>query len=110
MTQHDEDKMFELMEKLDPNFKRKEKQKMIMEVGGQPVQNNMNTDVARLQKVTQQNSAMQNARERIDTPQDFKQAFQVWMATTGFVTDNKPFNITQAQQLVREAMEELGFK
>jgi len=108
MTQYVQDKMFDLMEKLDPNFKRKTT-KMIMEVGGQQTQG-MNADVANLQKVTQQSNVVQNAREKINTPKDFKQAFQAWMATTGFVVDNKPFNISQAQQLVRQAMEELGFK
>ena len=104
-----EDKMFELLKKIDPSFKKEEKPEIINEIGGQQPMN-MNADVTRLNKITQQTRAMQSAKERIDTPQDFKQAFQAWMATTGFVIDNKPFTISQAQQLVRDAMEELGFK
>lgn len=110
MDKFDKDKIFSMMERINSDYtKPEEKPTLINEVGGQTDQN-VSADVARLQKTTQQNKSIQQARERINTPQEFKDAFQAWMATTGFVTDNKPFTISQAQTLVRDAMVELGFK
>jgi hypothetical protein len=86
-------KLFEMMERINPEFKQVDE---------------ISSDAALAQKAT--TPLAQRANSRIDTPQEFQDAFQVWLGTTGFNPQKKPISIGQAQTLVRNAMINLGFK
>jgi hypothetical protein len=68
------------------------------------------TDINNVQRATQNSPAMQTANSRIDTPQEFEQGFTVWFSTTGFNPQKKPLSISQAQTMVRNAMQKLGYR
>jgi hypothetical protein len=63
--------LFEMMEKVNPSSKKQ----LINEV--------VNPDITNLQTITQQTPAMQSANMRIDTPDEFKSAFIIFVANTG---------------------------
>lgn len=97
-------KLFETMEKLNPEFNLQE----ITPVA--PPNQTTPTDVVNMEKATSRSSQVQYANSRIDTPQEFQQGFAAWLGTTGFNPQNKPLSISQAQTLVRNAMLALGYK
>jgi len=102
-------RLFEVMEKLNPEFKVNE----ILTPQPTPAQagaRTVSSDVTNLQKISQKSPAMQTANLRIDTPQEFEDGFTIWFTTTGFNPQKKPLSISQAQTSVRRAMEKLGYK
>jgi hypothetical protein len=109
MGDKNKQRLFEVMERLNPDFKVSE----ILTPQPAPTQAGTGTvspDVANLQKASQKSPAMQTANSRIDTPQEFEQGFTIWFSTTGFNPQKKPLSISQAQTSVRRAMEKLGYK
>lgn len=85
--------LFEMMEKVNPDFKQV---------------NEISPDAQRSQQVT--TPVAQRANARIDNPNDFKDWFQIQFSTTGFDPKERPITISQVQALVRDAMIALGYK
>jgi hypothetical protein len=98
----EEDMFSEIMNRI--GYKPKS-QSNLQEIAPQP-----SSDVANLQKATQNSPTVQYANSRIDTPQEFEQGFLQWFSTTGFNPQKKPLNISQAQTMVKNAMMKLGYK
>jgi hypothetical protein len=103
-------RLFEMMERLNPEFKNEE-------ITPQPIpQGNQVTasgDVANLQKAVNATSTVQYADSRIDTPQELQDAFGNWISRTGYSLNNKPIrpiSISMVQTLVKNAMQKLGYK
>jgi hypothetical protein len=103
-------RLFEMMEKLNPEFKNED-------ITPQPIpQGNQVTasgDVANLQKAVNATSTVQYADSRIDTPQELQDAFANWISRTGYSLNNKPIrpiSISMVQTLVKNAMQKLGYK
>jgi hypothetical protein len=90
--------LFEMMEKVNPDFKQ---------VGEQTTAP-MTGDVQQLQRVT--TTTQQSANSRINTPDEFSQAFRVWFSSLGFRPDKNPIAIGRITQEVTKIMKELGFK
>jgi hypothetical protein len=99
--------LFEMMEKVNPDFKYKSMLSDIRQVD-EIAPNQIAPDAAAAQKATTPYG--QRANSRIDTPQEFQDGFMGWLSTTGFDPQKKPLSISQAQTLVRNAMIKLGFK
>jgi hypothetical protein len=100
-------RLFENMEKLNPDFKVNE-----VLPGQQPVQA-VAGDVANLQNAANKSATMQYADSRIDTPQELQDAFGDWLSRTGYGLSKKPIrpiSISMVQTLVRNAMQKLGYK
>jgi len=95
-------RLFELMEKVNPNFKNED----VLQKTTEPVP----TDVANLEKAVKSSSSVQYADSRIDTPKEFEFAFKDWLSGTGFHPQKNPISISQAQSFVKNAMESLGYK
>jgi len=106
MKQKDNKKLlFEMMEKVNPEFK-------MDEINQQPVQA-QSGDVANLQKAVNANPTIEYANSRIDTPQELQDAFGTWISRTGYSLQNKPvrpISISMVQTLVKNAMVKLGYK
>lgn len=95
--------LFEMMEKINPHSIEKLNER-IDAVGSQP----LTGDIKQVQK--SYTSTQQTANARIDTPQEFEEAFSLWLSTTGFNPQTKPLPISQAQTLVKNVMEKLGYR
>lgn len=105
MKKENKKMLFEMMEKVNPDFK-------MDEVGQQPVQA-QSGDAANLQKAVNATSTVRYADSRIDTPQELEAAFGDWISRTGYSLSNKPvrpISISTVQTLVRNAMLKLGYK
>jgi hypothetical protein len=94
MKKKTKEMLFEMMEKINPDFN-------VQEAGVAP-------DVVSAQKAT--TTGMQRANQRIGTPQEFQDGFMAWLGTTGFDPVKKPLGISDAQSRVRNAMIALGYK
>lgn len=124
------DKLFEMMEKLNPDF-------TINELYDNATQNSQVTtlqqniaqpqttqikptidksqpkqsmDATAVDKLTQKSSQLKSYSSRIDTPKEFQESFLNWFKTTGFVTSGKKISVAQALSMVKAAMTSLGFK
>ena len=117
--QNNKKRLFEVMEKINPDFKILNENISItadniqeQDLVQQPVQTQTG-DVANLQKAVNANTTIQYADSRIDTPQELQDAFGTWIGRTGYALNNKPvrpISISQVQTLVKNAMTKLGYK
>jgi len=100
-------RLLEVMERLNPEFRINEQQPQQTPVQAQ------SGDVANLEKAVNSSSTVQYADSRIDTPQELQDAFGAWISRTGYGLNQKPIkpiSISMVQSLVRNAMEKLGYK
>lgn len=97
-------RLFEVMGKVNPEFKNSN------EAQAQATVEPLSTDVTNLQKAIKTSSSVRFADSKIDTPIEFQEGFKLWLSTTGFNPQKKPLSISQAQTLVKKAMESLGFR
>jgi hypothetical protein len=99
--------LFEMMEKVNPDFKMNEVMPPTQ------LQGNQTGDVANLRNAANKAPTMQYADSRIDTPDELQAAFGDWISRTGYSLNIKPIrpiSISQVQTLVTNAMIKLGYK
>jgi hypothetical protein len=96
--------LFEMMEKTIPGFKGLNEQQVVQ--GGQ--QQPMAGDVKNVQRTV--TTSQQTANSRIDTPDEFSQAFRVWFSSLGFNPQNRPIAIGRITAEVTKIMKELGYR
>jgi len=109
ITMDSKKKLFENMEKLIPGFKQPE----MSEQGGyqQNTQQGIQQytgDIKSLQNTT--TTAQQTAYSRINTPDEFVQAFRVWFSSLGFNPSTNPLAIGRVVSEVTKIMKEMGYK
>jgi hypothetical protein len=103
MKQDSKKRLFEVMEKTNPGFK------MLNEITvAQPNVQQAAGDVKNIQKTT--TTSQQTALSRIDTPEEFTQAFQVWFTSLGFNPQSKPIAIGRVTAEVSKIMRNLGYR
>ena len=110
MSGKNKQRLFEVMERLNPEFKVSE---VIAPQPAQTATAPATGDVANLQKAANNSPTIQYADSKIDTPQELQAAFGDWLSRTGYGKSQKvPRNITisQVQTLVKNAMIALGYK
>lgn len=126
---NEKDKLFEMMEKINPDFNINELYDTVAQKP-QFTQNKQNIpqsqatqakpttsqqpkqsmDATAVDNLTQKSSQLKSYTSRIDTPKEFQESFLNWFKTTGFVTSGKKISIAQALSMVKTAMTSLGFK
>jgi hypothetical protein len=102
-------KLFENMEKLIPGFKQPEisEQSGYQQNTQQGVQQYAG-DIKSIQNTT--TTAQQTAYSRINTPDEFIQAFKVWFSSLGFNPQSNPLAIGRAVAEITKIMKEMGYK
>ncbi|MFA5366558.1 MAG: hypothetical protein WC333_01350 [Dehalococcoidia bacterium] len=95
--------LFEMMEKTVPGFKSTNEQQAVSGVQ-QPIAG----DVKNVQNTV--TTSQQTANSRIDTPDEFSQAFRVWFSSLGFNPQNRPIAIGRVTIEVTKIMKELGYR
>jgi len=55
-------------------------------------------------------TAANKAASRINTTTEFSGAFKNWFASLGYKPENNTVTISRVQQLIKQAMTELGYK
>jgi len=83
-------KLFEMMEKVNPKFK--------------PINEVVNADITNLQNATHTSATVQNANTRIDTPDEFKSAFVLFVANTGLYQKGMIRTPADVQTWVHDAL------
>lgn len=69
-----------------------------------PLNEAVNADVTNLQSITQQTPSMQSANTRIDTPDEFKSAFVIFVANTGLYQKGMIKTPADVQTWVHDAL------
>jgi hypothetical protein len=96
--------LFEMMEKIIPGFKNTNEQQAVLPGTQQPITG----DVRNVQKTV--TATQQTANSRINTPDEFSEAFRVWFSTLGFNPQNRPIAIGRVTTEITKIMKELGYK
>lgn len=123
---NEKDKLFEMMEKINPDFNINElydtvaqkpqftqNKQNIPQSQAKPTtsqQPKQSMDATAVDLLTQKSSQLKSYTSRIDTPKEFQESFLNWFKTTGFVTSGKKISVAQALSMVKTAMTSLGFK
>lgn len=68
------------------------------------------SDVKNLANVQSKATTVNKAASRINNTTEFSGAFKNWFSTLGYKPENSSVSISRVQQLVRQAMIELGYK
>lgn len=107
MRRDSKKRLFEVMKKTNPDFKE------LNEQGYQ--QPNANTgaqqytgDIKSIQNTT--TSSQLTAYSRVDTPNEFTQAFKIWFASLGFDPQKNPIAIGRVTADVTNILRELGYR
>lgn len=97
-------RIWEMMQRLDPNFKDEQQVQQQTDTStGVP------SDVTSLDKALQNSTSVLYSLSRIDTPQELESALKTIIGSTGLVK-KKSITISQAQTLLKNAMQSLGFQ
>jgi hypothetical protein len=100
MSKDNKQRLFEVMERVDPSIKVEQQVQ-----GAEPVVG----DATNLQKAIETSPAVKYALSRIDTVNEFEPAMKILLGYTG-VAKKKGITISQAQTLLKTAMQSLGFR
>lgn len=103
------EKLFENMEKLNPDFKIQE---LIQQTNQQ--KNNQQprqpADVQSLNRATQNTQTIKTASQRINTSTEFPEAFRVWFSSLGYKPDNPAISIMRVKTEIEKVMRSMGYK
>jgi hypothetical protein len=66
-------------------------------------------DVMDVERSANRATTLQHDKMKINTIHEFKDAFKYWFEETGIHRRRRPFNVSEAQSLVKEALSELGY-
>ena len=117
-TKNNKQKLFEMMEKLNPEINITElfgsqpppkspQQPAQPAAQQQPVQP---SDVKALSKANTNASTVKTASQRINTATEFPEAFRVWFSSLGYKPNNSTINIPRVKIAVEQVMKSMGFK
>jgi hypothetical protein len=107
MKRDSKKRLFEVMGKTNPDFKAL-KEIVVTQPNVQQKGQPMMGDIKNMQNTT--TTSQQTALSRIDTPEEFTQAFQVWFSSLGFNPQNKPIAIGRVTAEITKIMKNLGYR
>ena len=113
-AQNNKQKLFEMMEKLNPEiniteqFGQQQPAKTLAQPA-QPVQPAQPGDVKSLSRANQ-TSTIQSAAKRINTSLEFPEAFRVWFSSLGYKPDNPAISIMKVKSEIEKVMKSMGYK
>jgi hypothetical protein len=108
MKKDSKNRLFEIMKKTNPDFKVINEQQIYSPNTTQPNAEQLSGDVRSIQNSA--TSSQKSAYSRIDTPDEFSQAFRLWFSSLGFNPQKNPIDIGRVTFEVEKIMKELGYK
>lgn len=88
-------RLYEIMGKVNPDFKK--------------INENLPPDVQSMERSMQDSPGVTQAKERINQPNEFEPAFEVWFNTLGFDPNEAPITKAAVRSAVDSVLTKLGY-
>jgi hypothetical protein len=114
MSKDSKQKLFETMEKLNPDFKHELNEIQTPITGVQNQQQKQPSqpgDVLTYGKTSKgQTSTQKTAQTRINTALEFPEAFRIWFTSLGYKPENPAISIMKVKSEIERVMRSMGYK
>lgn len=110
MKKENKEMLFEMMEKINPDFKLNEANMQQTPTATQQQQPAQPSDVKALSKAGQTASSVKSASQRINTTTEFPEAFRVWFSGLGYRPDNPAISIAKVKTEIEKVLKSMGYR